>query len=163
MLWNIKMKRVIKGGLFFALLPFVFLTHAVSIEERSVSEFQEGINEIHSQASKPDASKEVKELSGSIRQAEESKRDYEKHKLNAWAYRELAKCNKIPERDFEDYFIRYMKSKYPSRLNLIYSDASMAEMYANRFFKEEYTPKARDYYIDTKRCPKLEDLNFNFN
>jgi hypothetical protein len=163
MLRTNKKLQVLKVTILLAfLLPISSLTLAGITEERSVAEFQEGMSELHSEAAKPGASKELKELSDTLRKTQENKRDYEKHKLNAWVYTELAKCNSISDKEFEEYFIRYVKSKYPNLLSLVYSDANTENVYADRFIKEEYMPKARDYYLDVKKCPKLKELNFGF-
>lgn len=155
--------QVLKVTILLAfLLPISSITLAGITDERSVAEFQEGMSGLHSEAAKPGASKELKELSDTLRKTQEYKKDYEKHKLNAWVYSELSKCKNISDEEFEQYFIRYIKSKHPNMLNLVYSDANTVSLYLDRFIKEEYMPKARDYYLDKKKCPEMKDLSFEF-
>lgn len=130
-------------------------------------QFQEGINEVHAEASKPGASDKIKELSGTLRNLQKQSQEYESAKLNSWAYGELAKCKVITEDEYQNYFLRFMRSKYPNYLSLVSYEGqvintSTTKVYFERFINEEVIPRSRDYYVDKRKCPRMQDLNFGF-
>lgn len=145
-------------------IPTVF---AGENNENELMQFQDAINEVHAEASKPGSSDKIKELSGTLRKLQKQSQEYESAKLNSWVYGELAKCKVITEEEYQSYFLRFMRSKHPNYLNLVSYDGqvintSTTQVYFEKFIKEEVTPKARDYYVDERKCPRMQDLNFGF-
>ncbi|EGS8723949.1 hypothetical protein V8319_004293 [Escherichia coli] len=152
---------------FFVMEVGVSRVFAGGYNENELMQFQDGVNEVHAEASRPGASDKIKELSGTLRKLQKQSQEYESAKLNSWVYGELAKCKVITEAEYQDYFLRFMRSKYPNYLNLVSYDGqvintSTTQVYFERFIKEEVTPKARDYYVDERKCPRMQDLNFGF-
>lgn len=152
---------------FFVIEAGVSTVFAGRFTEKELMEFQDAVNEVHAEASSPGASDKIKELSGTLRELQKQSQEYESAKLNSWVYGELAKCKVITDGEYQDYFLRFMRSKYPDYLNLVSYDGqvintSTTQVYFERFIKEEVIPKARDYYVDERKCPRMQDLNFGF-
>ncbi|EMZ7034354.1 hypothetical protein ABE276_002392 [Salmonella enterica] len=102
---------ILSSTIMFSYLP---IGYAGGFSERELQQFQEGVNVIHAEASKPGASDQVKALSDTFKNIQRQSQHYNAAKLNEWAYGELAKCKVITESEYQDYFLRFMRSKHPN-------------------------------------------------